>query len=340
MSQAADNGGPAFLGLDIAALSYPTGADLPAPYLFARALDFGTAGVVIHNAAQSFFGNGVNVPIYGLGTPGINAYPRFESIAHRLIEPGNWTYSSVTRKMTRTTAVENDTPNPFALAMQDETQFTLKQQNLGNVQTQNYYLARAAITPADIRIEAAMFAEEGSFFVIPGPWFNFNTNDVRPSDGSGNYFPRFGTVAGRDQYRRERFELNGNTPDVPFYGEPLDVRITIVGAVSENMPPPIAQQAEWIKRWGWIPRYVGATERQIPEQHIPRSLTNPGQFDPRYMTDVRPYVPNLIINYDPQLALGTDRFGNSIRRSGIWTLPPMPRLPVSPTLAYFGEVNP
>jgi hypothetical protein len=23
-----------------------------------------------------------------------------------------------------------------------------------------------------------------------------------------------------------------------------------------------------------------------------------------------------------------------------WVLPPMPRLPVSPTLAYFGEVNP
>ncbi|MBV6458016.1 MAG: hypothetical protein HONBIEJF_01138 [Fimbriimonadaceae bacterium] len=340
VSQSADNGGPAFVGVDVAAQSYPGTADLPAPYLFARALDFATAGTVIHNAAQGYFVNGVNVPIYGLGTPGINAYPRFETIAHRLVDPGAWSYSANGHRMTRTNAIENDTPNPFALAMQDETLFRVRQQNVGNQQTQNYYLARAAVAPSDVRIECAMYAEEGSFFVIPGPWFNFNTNDTRPSDGSGTYFPRFGAQSDRDQFRRQRFEQYGNTPDVPFFGEPLDVRITVVGAVSENMPPAIAQQGEWMKRWGWIPRFAGASERQIPEQHVPRSLTNPNQFDPRYMDDTRPYAPNLIISYDPQLALATDSFGNMIRRNGIWALPPMPRLPVSPTLAYFGEVNP
>jgi hypothetical protein len=59
------------------------------------------------------------------------------------------------------------------------------------------------------------------------------------------------------------------------------------------------------------------------------------------------FVPNLIIGYDPMLATarvgGFDPTSEPVRPAdagGHMTLPPMPRLPVSPTLAYFGEVNP
>ncbi|MCA1947310.1 MAG: hypothetical protein LDL55_04240, partial [Armatimonadetes bacterium] len=164
---------------------------------------------------------------------------------------------------------------------------------------------------------------------IPGPWFNPNPNDTRE-----RYQALGATKSERDQARLEAF---GAMPGTPFYGEPLDVRVVLVGSVSQNMPVPISQQAEWLRKWGWIPREIGATGRKIPWVHVPEGfdLSDPDTFA----------VPNLILAYDPALATGRaggfdpnspyvryDEFGRP--------LPPMPRLPVSPTLAYFGEVNP
>jgi len=125
---------------------------------------------------------------------------------------------------------------------------------------------------------------------------------------------------------------------MPFYGEPLDVRVSILGAVSENMPPSSAQQAESLRKWGWIPRDLGATGRRIPWSHVPTGydISDTGK-------DL--YVPNLVITYDPMLATGRsggfDPTSPYVRTDSIGRpLPPMPRLPVSPTLSYFGEVNP
>jgi hypothetical protein len=142
---------------------------------------------------------------------------------------------------------------------------------------------------------------------------------------------------------------------MPFYGEPLDVKIQIFGAVTENMPPPIGQQAEWLKKWGWIPRYHGATGELIPQQHTSGLDVTPGGANVMY-------VPNITITYDPALATGRNEgfvgvagpavdINTMIRYQGVdvngdgsndvfYALPPLPRLPVSPTLAYFGEVNP
>jgi hypothetical protein len=118
-----------------------------------------------------------------------------------------------------------------------------------------------------------------------------------------------------------------------------------------NMPPPISQQSEWLKKWGWIPREQGASGRLIPTAHVPAgyNITAGG-------TDL--YVPNLTIVYDPVLATGRTSGYRDLPDSYVrfervqpdpvnnpaftvdYPLPPMPRLPVSPTLAYFGEVNP
>lgn len=342
LTHAADNGGPSFVGMQIAGLLF---AGLPpaySPYLWPRVRDFGAAGIANVNGASGYFLNGVNVPIYGLTQPGIHAYPKFEAFTAPFLQRGGWLYDPATRRINRANANEAPVDEPWSPAVQDETEFQLQLRALGNSATQNYYLARAAIAPHDIRIEAAMYAEEGSFFVIPGPYFNHNSADVRPQDpgNPNNYFPNYGNPQQRDFIRRSRYENFGAMPEAPFFAEPLDVRISIVGAVSQNMPAPIAQQAEWMRKWGWIPRYLGGTEQQIPDQHVPRDLANPSQPDPRYMTAQRPYVPNLILAYDPTLALGSADGVNPIRRDGIWVLPPMPRLPVSPTLAYFGEVNP
>jgi hypothetical protein len=55
--------------------------------------------------------------------------------------------------------------------------------NLGDFQlpTDNtpYRFSAAAIQPLDIKIQAALFAQEGCFFVIPGYWFNTDPQDTR-----------------------------------------------------------------------------------------------------------------------------------------------------------------
>ena len=286
-----------------------------------------------NNAATSFYPPGYVTPgyttpgfapVYGLGVETWQRYAKFESIGFPLVDQATAGYAAGNITV-------NGPMGRYTLFTQETSDFSFRTNNLGAA-TNSYYLARAALVPQDVRIEAVMYAEEGSFFVIPGQWFNPNPNDTRERyQGLGT------TQAERDQARKEMF---GSFPEMPFYGEPPDVRVTIVGAVSENMPPPIAQQAEWLKKWGWIPRLMGATGRLIPKTHVPNGydIRNSGQDR---------WVPNLIFTYDPSLATArVGGFDNSASNPLIRTdkvgraLPPVPRLPVSPTLVFFGEVNP
>jgi hypothetical protein len=221
--------------------------------------------------------------------------------------------------------------------------------NFQNGQAWNdYLLARTALVPHDIRIEAAIYAEEGSFFVIPGPWFNPNPNDRRDS-----YEARVTALGGDANARSvadsERQAAFGASRDIPFYGEPLDVRVVINGAVAENMPPPVSQQTESIKKWGWIPGELGASGNNIPLAHT-RGTS---------YSSTSPVAPNFTVNYDAALATGKalgfaatndptayvrydwiDFNNDGIRETGeLIPLPPLPRMPVSPSLAYFGDVN-
>jgi hypothetical protein len=245
-----------------------------------------------------------------------------ESNAFRLL-------SSSAMTATPTSIVGGGPEGRFTLLLQETGQFTVKTNSLAAGGTNDYLIARTAIVPHDVRIEAAVYAEEGSFFVIPGNWYNANVNDTREK-----YQTLGSTQAERDQ---KRLEDRGSFPWTPFYGEPLDVRVTIIGSVSENMPASIAQQAEWLKKWGWIPRELGATGQLIPWSHVPSGY-DIGSGGKRY-------VPNLVISYDPVFATGRtsgfDPTGSYVRTDDLGrSLPPMPRLPVSPTLSYFGEVNP
>lgn len=285
------------------------------------------------------------VPLYGLGIQSWQRYSKFESGAFPLVT-SDFNFTDIAGQAMEVSGATTSPSGLYHLLIEDTNNFALDlKDTVGGTPTNDYILARAAIVPHDIRIEATMFAEEGSFFVIPGPWFNPNPNDRRDT-----YINLGATQAERDLKRLEDF---GSAPNMPFYGEPLDVRVSIFGSVTENMPPPISQQAEWLKKWGWIPRYHGATNELIPVQHASGiDVTQPAN----------PYVPNLTITYDPSLA--TDRnigfvgaagpvvdFNTMIRYKGVdlngdgtndvfYALPPLPRLPVSPTLAYFGEVNP
>lgn len=283
--------------------------------------------------------------IYGLGNEAFQQAPKFETVAHLLIGAG----------------VTSDIPNN---RISDNNQFYVQGSNtvevyltqFGSEPTGNLQIARSTIVPMDVKIEASVFAEEGSFFIIPGDWFNMNANDRR--DVFEARVSALGTAGNPDPRataEQERLENYGSAPGAPFYGEPLDIKIDFVGSISENMPAPIAQQAEWLKKWGWIPikrpgTHTGTnTQQYIPHSHVSnwtKAAVN------------RNYTGNLNLSYDPVLATGRiNGFGfdtpdlganptnpNAMIRTTVINgvthqLPPMPRLPVSPTLAFFGEVK-
>ncbi len=296
------------------------GDDNATRYLFAA--DDG----LITNTYATYLGLGApaTTQLYGLGGEPWQRYSRFELRSFPIIaNPVTATY----------------TPNGGAIGGQgyplyaNSNNLLLRQGSLNGVSTNDILLGRAALAPSDVRIEASIFAEQGSFFVIPGPWFNPNPNDTHVAYAKRLQDLQTALPAAEALYRanRERLESYGAAPFVPFYGEPLDVKLSIVGSVAENLPPPISVQAQWIKKWGFIPRRLGATLMGIPNRHVPTGLD----------LSTQNFVPNLTIQYDPVLATGRVNLADAppLRIDGARRpLPPMPRLPVSPRLAYFGEL--
>ena len=301
----------------------------------------------------------LTAPVYGLGLESWQQSAKFETIGFPIVEQAITTNDLVGGTIT---VGDNTNRGGYTLSTLDTNTLRVDLTNFAAEPSGNYLIGRAAATPGDIRIEASIYAEEGSFFVIPGDWFNPNANDLRSewSADRARYIAAGNTAVQANALAdEERLNNFGSTPDAPFYGEPLDVKVTVIGSVSENMPPPIAQQAEWIKRWGWIPMQSGtlsdpATGNPLlaPFHHLGGQLDADGDG-----ADDTRYAPNLTIQYDPVLATGrvagyaldaptiADLNGANtpvranIVNGQVQPLPPMPRLPVSPTLAYFGEAR-
>lgn len=321
MQQSADNNGPAFINLAVSSLVYRAVSSGPVAYLF----ESGTlpSGDVVNAAVRTFFtpndGSLIRVPVYGLADGSTNIYPKFESNSYPLIDN---TFTFANRQLNGGASVLGS----YQLALQDETLFHVNTTQVGPTAGQNYLLSKFAVTPYDVRIEALCYAQEGSFFIIPGPAFNTNPNDSREAFTFA--LNNLGTLAAA---QADRLQRTGNAPEVPFYNEPQNVRVQVIGSISENMPAPMSVQVAWQRLWGWMPRYIGGTGNIIPRQHAQgRNMS----------TNL--WVPNFSLTYDPALAMASADGTNAIRTSadGLWTLPPLPKLPVSPTLAYFGEVNP
>jgi hypothetical protein len=271
--------------------------------------------------------------IYQLGQEPYQRYTKFETNDFPFLTPNNISTLGVANYATGTNAA----PGTFQAAIESSTPIQIYSPPVTpNGGANDALIGRLAIAPHDIRIEATMFAEEGSFFIIPGDWFNPNPSDTRAEYVANGSNPV------------ERLEDKGNGPFVPFYQEPLDIKITIDGAISENLPPPVSQQIEMYKKWAWIPWMHGSSGELIPGVHDDPEDGQSVYTSPNY------YVPNLYIRYDPNL--GTGRLGgytpsgisntnpplrpNPQDPTGLSMLPPLPCLPVSPTLFYFGEVNP
>ena len=159
-----------------------------------------------------------------------------------------------------------------------------------SIYTQDFLLERAAILPMDIRIEAGLFAQTRSFFVIPGDWFNSSSDDNVQAYANVRA-ARPGPALTWPQCRpgQNRF---------PFFGQPIDMKITIDGSVSEAAPADITAQTAWMLKWGWIPQYHGglvtgnppartsrrrfARERRDAARHRPEIIYNPLAGFPYY----------------------------------------------------------
>lgn len=163
-----------------------------------------------------------------------------------------------------------------------------------NVYTRsNYWMGGVAVMPMDVRIEAILYAQEGSLYVIPGYWMNPNPADTDPTNRPPGVDPRF-----------------------PLYGQAPDIRIIIDGAVSENLPAAVSDVQAWMAKWGRIPAFYGSSN--ISTAHANEGIT--------FLYD--DYVGWPLD--DAGVPLRVDKFNRP--------LPITPKLPVSGSLIYFGDV--
>ena len=97
----------------------------------------------------------------------------------------------------------------------------------------DYRVTRIGVAPLDVRIEALMYAQDRSFFIIPGPWFNPDPNDTYeryaisdPNRGGAPRLSRSGDAPGNGRVN----------PRFPFYRQPMDIRLIFFGAIAQNIP--------------------------------------------------------------------------------------------------------
>ena len=200
---------------------------------------------------------------------------------------------------------------------------------------QDLNLRRVAILPMDVRIEAVLYAQTGSFFVIPGNWFNNDT-----SDGLDLFAPTVTTANPGGQ------RANYADSHFPFYGQPIDMKIIIDGAVSEAQPVDVADQTAWMLKWGWIPQFHGyhalasaggGTSLESAGHLLRDANGNPGGKPGIGLQII--YNPQAGYPYAPQTTVGSVTTQAHYLRSDPYgrPLPFSPKLPVSTALLFAGQ---
>ncbi len=176
--------------------------------------------------------------------------------------------------------------------------------------SQPYWLSKAAVIPLNrplpVRIQAVIYAYTGSWFVIPPPFFNDNDKLDPITSNVWDSRANFAATGLRAPGTFPR-----NTADFPFYHEPLNLDIEVIGSISENMPAAPEEQALWTQRlWtdlsGWDP-----TAFPIPARPA--------------------FSPRITYRYDGDLRrLVRVRYSRTGQELVAWALPARPTLPTPP----------
>jgi len=171
----------------------------------------------------------------------------------------------------------------------------------------------ALMTCVDLQVDALIYAQRGSWFVIPGQYWHDGTPETATDELKWPF---------------------------PKYHEPYDVRITVNGAIAENSTAPAEMEREWIKHWrGSNIWYFDANNDGKPDMQDPAAAgwdSNEWRWQNILMTSQDQRRDNrrmgIIYTYDATLALpvcfDVDPDDSSIR----YYTPRLPKLPVGPEL--------
>ncbi len=216
----------------------------------------------------------------GVASPATNAYYQFPFNTVPSAAPAAGTYGVIGTEMLGLTLFPGNTQLPGLVTPGYDNVFRFqfdRSAALAGQELTDMKLGGAAVVPLDIRVEATLYAQNRSFFVIPGYSFNPNKADSRAA------YQLRGDI--RISYNgADVKDISNATPlpereakDVfPFYGEPTDIRITMFGSIAENYTASAGDQAAWMARWGYIPAYYGSTEYytntaasvRVPDMHL------------------------------------------------------------------------
>ncbi len=206
--------------------------------------------------------------------------------------------------------------------------------------SQDVALERVAVLPMDIRIEAIMYAQTGSFFVIPGEWFNTNNGDNISAFLASGTRPDIEINNGQTTQPGVFAIPSASLDRFPMYGQPIDLKITIYGSVSEAHPADIAAQTAWMQKWGWIPQYHGSL---VLSSTGMGGMSTAPETAGHVQSGQQPAI-GLQIIYDPQAGYpySLSTMGGTASyylRSDMYgrPLPFTPKLPVSTGLLYSGQ---
>jgi len=217
-------------------------------------------------------------------------------------------------------------------------------------EAQPYWLGRAALIPFGkplrIEIHATIYAQEGSWAVIPMPWFNENRDDSR--------------LAFATQGTRAEGTFPNNSADYPFYKEPLNIDLVVQGSITENVPAEVTDRYTWTLRQadtvagirpasdrltGYAPTlryYYNYNYRR----YVRYRLADPTQANTTefpwpaegvaYAGPVNPTNPGPIQHSPQAPTLAQLRQGALLRNTYLLTLPLLPGLPAG-TVIYEGN---
>ena len=176
---------------------------------------------------------------------------------------------------------------------------------LGLGSTTGYYIAiDEKVKPVvphnyELIVDALIYAEKGSWFIIPGSFYNNDDTINKPADDI-----------------------------LLVYRESPDVKIKINGAITMNLPAGVQYESEWLKHWrGTNSSYFG------PDGDLdPATSLDPYDGSGGWKAD---RTTGITYTYDPGLfrpvCYNIDDDGDLVRY-----MTRCPKLPVSPTILSYG----
>ncbi|MHB9131377.1 MAG: hypothetical protein ACYDBB_09845 [Armatimonadota bacterium] len=163
---------------------------------------------------------------------------------------------------------------------------------------------------SDLRVDALIYAQRGSWFIIPGRYYNEDP-----------------LLAAQWPY--------------PKYKEPLDIRIIVNGAIVQNRPAPPEMEAEWMKHWRGsnLNYFITGTKTDLDGTTVPdRWDPGTGSWDATAWC-WSSYRTGIEYHYDATLMMPAcydlDPENPNIR----YYRPRLPKLPVSPNVFSIGGVR-